>query len=148
MPVSADYKARTTRKLVGSIAVRYGRLLNKFVDLNTFVRIECARGHVFKLRPRHVFAGQWCVQCGRIERELLKVALLDRCRALAKERGGKFLSEKYVNARSLLDWRCHRGHTWSASLDNVMNKESWCPTCARGQPRRRRKQKVQRTARR
>ena len=138
MPVGEQYKRRTQIRLRGSVAARYGRLLTPFVDLNTMVRIECARGHVFAIRPRHVFAGQWCVACADVERELLKVALLNRCDSLAKARGGEFLSGTYKTARTLMDWRCHRGHSWSATLDNVLNKESWCPVCARGGPRKRR----------
>jgi len=29
---------------------------------------------------------------------------------VAKKRGGKCLSEKYVNAKTKLEWECRKGH--------------------------------------
>lgn len=48
--------------------------------------------------------------------------------ALAHERGGFCLSEKYINARTPLIWKCSLGHVWSASADSI-KRGTWCPEC-------------------
>lgn len=52
---------------------------------------------------------------------------------LAKSKGGKCLSKKYLNARSPLKWKCADGHKWDASPSNILGNKSkkgtWCPKC-------------------
>jgi hypothetical protein len=48
-------------------------------------------------------------------------------RAMAQERGGECLSEKYADTRSKLRWRCGRcGHEWEATPSNI-RRGNWCP---------------------
>ena len=49
--------------------------------------------------------------------------------AIAEEWGGHCLSDEYINQRSKLTFQCVEGHKWSAILDNVYRKGSWCPHC-------------------
>jgi hypothetical protein len=55
--------------------------------------------------------------------------------ALARERGGLCLSERYVNALTPLRWQCAEGHTWTASASRFRgkfaNRDGWCPVCIR-----------------
>ena len=37
---------------------------------------------------------------------------IERMRELAAAKGGKCLSDVYVNSASKLQWQCARGHTW------------------------------------
>ncbi len=53
----------------------------------------------------------------------------DEMRRIAKQRGGKCLSEKYINSWTQLIWECTKGHQWKATLHNV-KKGTWCPICA------------------
>ena len=48
--------------------------------------------------------------------------------SLAKERGDKCLSNKYVNNLTNLNWECIKGHTWKAKPGQV-KRGSWCPKC-------------------
>jgi hypothetical protein len=50
-------------------------------------------------------------------------------RAIAKNRGGKCLSEDYINNHTKLKWQCAEGHTWLATPRDVVRK-TWCPQCA------------------
>ena len=56
---------------------------------------------------------------------------IEEMRELAESRGGKCLSEKYVNACTKLHWQCAKGHEWEATPGNVKNAHTWCPVCAR-----------------
>ncbi len=66
---------------------------------------------------------------------------LKELQELAKFRGGKLLSEKYINAVTKMEWQCEKGHTWMASPNNIKNntkgregnKGNWCPKCAQRQ---------------
>lgn len=53
---------------------------------------------------------------------------------LARSRGGKCLSKKYVNSHSKLDWQCSKMHTWEARPYIVIGaknkKGTWCPYCS------------------
>src|SRR5260370_1167968 len=49
---------------------------------------------------------------------------------LARERGGKCLSQKYVNIYRKLLWECKEGHQWEAIPHNIKSHGQWCPECA------------------
>jgi hypothetical protein len=49
-------------------------------------------------------------------------------RAIARERGGRCLSQRYVDSKTKLRWRCAAGHEWSAIPLNVA-RGHWCPVC-------------------
>ena len=55
---------------------------------------------------------------------------LERLRTLAEERGGKCLSDRYLNAKSELEWECAKGHRWR-TLAKTVRSGTWCPTCKR-----------------
>jgi len=46
----------------------------------------------------------------------------------AEKRGGKCLSEKYVNIKTKLKWECKYGHQWEARA-SIINQNNWCPKC-------------------
>jgi hypothetical protein len=49
---------------------------------------------------------------------------------LALNRGGLCLSNKYINAKTKLQWECKKGHTFLKRLDQILAKQ-WCPYCNR-----------------
>lgn len=51
-------------------------------------------------------------------------------KALAVARGGKCLSDEYVNIDSKLKWQCSHGHEWEAIAYSIKSGKSWCPTCS------------------
>jgi len=55
---------------------------------------------------------------------------IEDMQALAEERGGKCLSENYVNPHTKLEWKCEKGHVWFATPNNV-KRGSWCPECGK-----------------
>ena len=67
--------------------------------------------------------GNWCPQCaGKIP---LTISDMQR---LAAERGGKCLSDRYINNHTRLQWRCAEQHEWQARPNDI--RRSWCPSCA------------------
>lgn len=57
------------------------------------------------------------------------MARLKSVQEMAKERGGKCLSKKYVNSRKHLVFLCRQGHKWKATPESLA-QGSWCQKCA------------------
>src|SRR5688572_27052025 len=53
---------------------------------------------------------------------------LKRLTDLAKIRGGDCLSTSYEGNKSKLDWRCAKGHKWTAIPSNIL-RGHWCVIC-------------------
>ena len=85
---------------------------------------KCELGHRWQAAPSYIVQGTWCPVCARNQR--LSLPLFQE---LAANRGGRCLSETYVNERTALEWRCADGHEWKA-LPEKIKRGSWCPTCA------------------
>lgn len=47
---------------------------------------------------------------------------------IAHKKNGMCLSRTYINAKHKLTWKCHDGHIWEATPDNIQS-ERWCPHC-------------------
>ena len=84
---------------------------------------KCKFGHRWQTAPSYVVQGTWCPICARNQR--LSLLLFQE---LAANRGGICLSETYVNARTVLQWRCADGHEWKAAPAKI-KRGSWCPAC-------------------
>ena len=60
---------------------------------------------------------------------------LEDLREYAESRGGKIISEAYVNKGHKYEWECRKGHrwlqSWSAEMTGIKKDESagWCPVC-------------------
>ncbi|NNN04523.1 MAG: zinc-ribbon domain-containing protein [Elusimicrobia bacterium] len=53
-------------------------------------------------------------------------------REIARARGGRCLSRKYINSKTKLWWQCGVGHKkWAARPANI-KVGSWCPECSEG----------------
>jgi hypothetical protein len=68
----------------------------------------------------------WCFECKKGHPHYLS---LSTAQEIAIERNGECLSDEYKNNSSLLLWQCAEKHQWTASLHNVKDRGSWCPTC-------------------
>lgn len=101
---------------------RGGRCLSIAYDPHGKTRWECERGHRFERPGAEVRRGKWCPVCARNQ---ITIAEL---RDLANGRGGRLLSRRY-RPRAKLEWRCSRGHAWTAT-GHAVRRGTWCPDCA------------------
>ncbi len=106
-------------------------LSNIYTDSSTKLLWECAKGHQWEATPGSVKSGSWCQQCSYEKcGEALRLTIAEM-QQIATERGGKCLSETYVNSQTKLLWQCAEGHQWSATPGNIKNG-SWCSECSTG----------------
>jgi hypothetical protein len=86
----------------------------------------CSAGHRWQADGAKIIAGSWCRLCAY---EAQRLTLAD-AQAMAIERGGQCLSERYLGVSSKLSWLCSEGHGWSTTFSTV-RAGHWCPLCAR-----------------
>jgi hypothetical protein len=98
---------------------------------------QCIAGHRWRGPAHLVLSGIWCRKCRRTE-----AGTLEQMQRIARERGGRCLSARYVDAESALSWRCREGHEWSAEPGSVI-QGSWCRRCNRGYGRSRRRLSIE-----
>ncbi len=105
---------------------RGGKCLSKkYINNHVNLEWECKEGHRWKRTAHSAKSGQWCPHCsGRAK------LTIEQMQALAKSRGGKCLSKKYITNRMKLEWQCKEGHRWQA-VPKHMDKGTWCPFCAK-----------------
>jgi hypothetical protein len=53
---------------------------------------------------------------------------LDEMQQLARERGGRCLSDAYHRIDAPMAWTCALGHMWETTARNIM-RGTWCPAC-------------------
>ncbi len=101
-----------------------GKCLSRtYINNRLKLKWQCIKGHIWEAPANAVQQGHWCPTCaGRP-----KVTIRDM-RNLAESKGGKCLSESYVNAHTHLKWKCKYGHEWKATSNNI-SRGKWCPTC-------------------
>ncbi len=111
------------------LAARHGGrcISTDYRNIHTELRWRCVRGHEWEATPFSVRQGKWCATCAHDEHSAV---WLPAMHTLARERGGKCLSETYVNSRTKLWWECHQGHTWEATPASIRVAGAWCPACA------------------
>jgi len=58
----------------------------------------------------------------------VKRLTIQKMQQIATERGGKCLSDTYINAHAKLLWKCSEGHQWKTT-PNKIQQGRWCPIC-------------------
>jgi hypothetical protein len=104
---------------------RQGKCLSgRYNGAHQKLRWECVKGHEFSAAPTNVLRGHWCPVCAGQKR-----GTIEEMKGIAEGRGGRCLSDTYVNSKTKLEWECAKGHRWTAIPSNVKNRGSWCPIC-------------------
>jgi hypothetical protein len=105
---------------------RGGKCLSEeYVNDRTKLEWKCKKGHRWNTTPLSVKGGNWCGICSGKQK-----LTIEQMHSIAKSRGGKCLSKKYVTAKTKLQWQCAKGHRWKTDADSVKNSGTWCPECS------------------
>ena len=127
-PQCAGFVRITIEDLHEIAKLRNGKCLSEtIINNSTPVKWECEKGHTWNASPASVKnAGTWCLICAGKAR-----LTIEDMKKIAFTRNGKCLSQEYINNSTNLLWECHKGHQWQARPQDVKNKKSWCPHCAK-----------------
>lgn len=105
-----------------AIAKRGQCLSNIYKNNKSKLTWKCEKNHVWEASYNSISRGRWCPQCA------VRVTLND-CKKIANKNGGLCLSDKYINNKSPLIWKCGKcNYIWSTTYSNVRNG-CWCPKC-------------------
>jgi hypothetical protein len=118
-------KNKTLIALYHMVEEKQGEVLSKRYEGSiSKVKIRCKNGHVFYISQSKLSQGIWCLKCSIIKR----LGDLNDIHKIAKERGGKCMSNTYEGAHYKLKFRCINKHTWHAK-PNAIKNGTWCPEC-------------------
>jgi hypothetical protein len=126
--VCSGYKRITINELRELAESRDGKCLSpRYLGQKTKLRWRCSEGHEWRAVPGNIKnQNQWCPKCSNREPLTIK-----HFQELAKTRGGKILSKKYLGQKIKHKWKCSEGHEWKAAPSNIKYQDQWCPQCAR-----------------
>jgi hypothetical protein len=104
-----------------------GRCLSPtYKNTKTKMEWECREGHTWLATLNDIkYSDSWCPFCS-------KCRLADGLAAsiqIALNRGGRCLSDTYVNNSTRMEWECKCGHVWGAMFRDVSSGK-WCKKCA------------------
>ena len=108
-------------------AERGGKCLSKeYINGKTKLHWQCEKGHEWWATPSSIKnQGSWCQKChGNF---LHNIHMMND---IAKSRGGKCLSDEYVNNSTDLIWECSDGHKFKSKPNKIISGGSWCPECS------------------
>lgn len=88
---------------------------------------QCKHNHIWEATYHSIkYRKSWCPSCANVPHLNINYA-----KKIAIDKNGECLSDIYINARTNLQWKCKCGYVWWANLDNIKNKNKWCPKCAK-----------------
>jgi hypothetical protein len=113
------------------IAVSKGGLClsDKYVNTKTKLKFECDKGHGWECLDNNILKGSWCPQCGIEKRASKSRDNIEIFKQIAEEKGGKCLSDTYINALNTLEFECNKGHNWKAQPQRIKLGQ-WCRKCS------------------
>src|SRR3989344_320104 len=128
---ASEFQENELNNLKKIAKTKDGELLSKrYVNAKTKLEWRCKKGHEWKTSPDNIKLGKWCPTCSYEYRGSLRRGNIEEMRKIAESRGGKCLSEHYVNVDTRLRWQCKKGHIWEA-VPSSIKRGSWCARCVR-----------------
>jgi len=115
---------------------RGGKCLSlNYVNINENLDWECKEGHKWRASANTMVHKKmnWCPDCPKVFRyrkpKKTKFSIQDM-QDNAHKKGGKCLTENYINSRTKMQWECSEGHKWFQFGHVILKNRSWCPTCS------------------
>ena len=124
-PICARSTRRKTIEDMHQIAAeRGGKCLSDIYDgANAKHLWECSEKHQWEATPSAIKQGSWCPTCAGNAKPTI-----EDMQKVANKRGGRCLSDIYLNSQTKLQWECGEGHQWEA-VPSGIKKGTWCPKC-------------------
>ena len=121
-------REETLKKFKKYVEEKGGKLLSKeYFDKDTKMKIQCDKGHIWEANFGTIYyAKYWCPQCKEEKRKEFYFKIL---KEYVKSKGGKCLSNDYINNYTKMKFQCNKGHIWETKSGNLVNKGNWCSMC-------------------
>jgi hypothetical protein len=100
-------------------------LSDKYFNCKSKLKFKCNHGHIWESTAHDVkYSKVWCPYCSNNAK-----LTIEEMQEIATKRGGKCLSEVYVDSHTKLLWECKHNHRWKANPCDIKNGNRWCPIC-------------------
>ncbi|MBU4487200.1 MAG: hypothetical protein KKD38_09770 [Candidatus Delongbacteria bacterium] len=122
------FQKRYSMEEVKEIAVSKGGkcLSEKVIDHK--LDFICKEGHKWSTTPYLILKGHWCPKCAVNVSARKNSDRLENFIMMAEKMGGQCLSTEYKNNRTVLKYKCGKGHIFESEARNIV-RGSWCPAC-------------------
>lgn len=132
-PKCSKFYGNTTRLKIEDChalaKIRNGKFLStNYTNSKTKYEWQCENNHSWEATYSAVKQNHWCRKCYDSKNSLDSSLLRD----FVEQKGGNFLSDRYINIRTRYKFQCEIGHTWETSAHHVLNQNTWCPHCPYG----------------
>jgi hypothetical protein len=121
----SEMKKRLKWEFVNSYfaSTGYKLLSRNYVNAKTYLNAICSKGHNISITWDAFRSGRRCAICSK-----RKVTIGDVI-VFAKKNGYVLLSNKYINAKSKLEFECPDKHVFQMNWNNFKNCGRRCPEC-------------------
>jgi len=128
---ASEFQEKELDNLKEIAKTKGGKCLSKqYINAKTKLEWQCEKSHEWKASAYNIKMGKWCPKCSYDYRASLRRGNIEEMKKIAEKRGGKCLSEKYINVDTKLKWQCRKGHVWEA-VPSSIKRGSWCARCVR-----------------
>jgi predicted Zn-ribbon and HTH transcriptional regulator len=104
-------------------------LSDEYINAEAKMKWKCNKcDTIWDASWKNISYTSWCPKCGgkkstdEMFKEVQEYCLFQK---------GECLSDKYINGKTKLEFKCFLGHKWFANPNHVLNSPSWCPQCAK-----------------
>jgi hypothetical protein len=123
-PYCANTIKKTIKEMRDIARSKNGKCLSKkYINDYSNLIWKCKNKHVWKATHSNIGRGTWCPTCAGLSKLSIK-----KMQLLATQHNGKCLSNKYINCKTRLTWKCEKGHMWNA-IPSAIRLGQWCPDC-------------------
>ena len=102
----------------------YKLLSKKYVNSKAYLKIQCNKGHIYKVKWNDFKQGYRCAECAGLKR-----LTHEYVNNYIEERGYKLISKSYEGAHAFLTIQCDKKHLYESTWNNF-RKGYRCPECA------------------
>ncbi len=93
------------------------------------ITLICEYGHQFSIVPQLLSEDSKCPVCEKEKKEeILRAKVLE----IIKNKNGVLVSDRsdiHTVKSSVITCNCDKGHTFQMSVNNLLNRNSWCQKC-------------------
>ena len=77
-------------------------LSEKYLSVSDKLLYECKNNHQWYAYPSNTLKGHWCTKCAATERAKITKDSIDTFKEIARDKGGKCLTNTYNNQKDIL----------------------------------------------
>ena len=131
----AGLKRRTPLSFFQNYAIEKGGvcLSQSYTNQTDRLDFQCVKGHSWGTMASVIKNNKaWCPICAgtyKADTPELEAERLNEIKQIAQNHGGECLSDKYVNQKIKLQFKCKEGHIWW-TVSSVIKNGNWCKRCS------------------